>query len=220
MNVAQRPVVVATAAQALERARRVVGVPRPPVERGVEQPDVEAIRRARRIVRTQVLRNAPASEALPVDRDAVGLELDRRRPLAREMRHVGRQRELTRDPTGRVVIARHEEDRDPRLLETPDLAYEEEPRMMVLPVAVVEVSRQEQEGHLLLQRQVDQIPERRTRGRTDVLRGRILVALEPAQGAVEVDVGGVQEPERAQRSSKKTGGRTGARPVERAVRSV
>jgi len=92
-----------------------------------------------------------------------------------------------------VVVARDDKDPDAFLAKPGHLVREEEPRVVVLPVAVVEVPRKQDEVDLLRSGQLDEILEGPAGSPADLLHGRTFVDLEPDERTVEMDVGGVDE---------------------------
>ena len=87
-------------------------------------------------------------------------------------------------------------DRDVRVPQAAKLLRQIEPGVVVAPVAVVEVAGDEHEIDAALERQIDHPLERPPRRAADPLDGRVLVLLQAPEGAVEVDIGGVQERDR------------------------
>ncbi len=79
VDVPERPVVVAAVHQAFDAAGRVAIVPFAPVERGVQEAQVEGARNRRRVALAEVVGDSLLRKTLPVDRDvhAVEHELER-----------------------------------------------------------------------------------------------------------------------------------------------
>jgi len=91
------------------------------------------------------------------------------------------------------VVAADQDDLDAGVAEPGHLPAEEEARVVVGPVAVVEVADDQDEPDLLLDRQGDEVLKRPA-GRPPALLDRgPLIAVEPPVRAVEVDVRGVEE---------------------------
>src|SRR5262249_18789863 len=86
-------------------------------------------------------------------------------------------------------------DVDARLTQPRHLRREEQSGVVVLPVAVVEVAGEQEEGGLLVAAEVDEVCERAPAGAADRGDGRPLVLLEAAHRAVEGYVGGLDEVE-------------------------
>jgi hypothetical protein len=92
-----------------------------------------------------------------------------------------------------VVVAVEQEHRDARLTQPAHLPHEEEARVEVSPVAVVHVAGDDHEVHLLDYRQTDQVPKGIPRGRAQALGRRIRVGRQAPEGAVQVQICGVDE---------------------------
>ena len=75
VHMAQRPVVVALAAQRVQRSGRVGVVAFGAGQAGVQQADVEVARHRHRVARHQVFRHLPVGEAVAVDGHAQVVEL-------------------------------------------------------------------------------------------------------------------------------------------------
>src|SRR5690606_20706231 len=186
-----RPVVVAPRGEARHRARRVGIVPLTSVERRVQQADVEVPRNGRRIAEREVLRDLSPREALPVYGEL--LEAVRLRAVDAELDDSLGQPELAGHLVRRVVVARDDEDARAGLAQPGELRGEEEAGRVVAPVAVVDVARQQEGADVFLEAGVDERLEGAAGRAPELVDGGTLVALEAAQGAVEVQVGRVDE---------------------------
>ena len=87
------------------------------------------------------------------------------------------------------MIAGDHEHPDVGFVQPTHLLREEEPGVVVLPVAVIEISGEENERDLFVEGQVHQLGERFSRCSSDGLDGGGLESREPSQRAVEVYVG-------------------------------
>ncbi len=96
-----------------------------------------------------------------------------------------------RDPRNRIVVAEHDEDR--ALAEALHLAGEKHAGAVVVPVAIVEVARDHDEGHVLVEGKLHHRAEGAAGGVADQRRRRRVGAREAGHRAVEMDVGGVEE---------------------------
>jgi hypothetical protein len=112
---------------------------------------------------------------------------------ARELAHAFGQAEVLAQLARGVVIAADPHDAHARLAQPHHALAEEEPGRVVAPAAVEEVARQEQELRALGEAELDQTIERTARGTAQLGHGRTLVALEPDERAVEVQIGRVNE---------------------------
>ncbi len=193
VDVPERPVVVALAPQRLHRRRRVRRVTLAPRQRRVKEAHVEEPRARVRISRGDVLRDLLRREALAVHREPELLVDHGHRLAGRELGDVVRQAELARDAALRVVVASHEKDAEPRLAELGHLSDEEEPRRVVAPIAVVEVAREHHRIRALLDRERDEVLHRPSSRPADPVGRRPLVAVEPRERAVDVQIRGVDE---------------------------
>ena len=78
--------------------------------------------------------------------------------------HVVWRTQVLREPACGIVVASNDEDRDLRLPQFHHLLHEEEACAVVLPVAVVEVASKQDKGHVLVNREANEILERAPRG--------------------------------------------------------
>ncbi len=121
-------------------------------------------------------------------RQPEGLSLARRKHA-----DIGRQCELAGDLAFGVVIAVKQEDGDLGLRQPAHLLHEEESGLVVAPIAVVEVAGDDDEIDLVLDRLTDEVLERGARGGANPFGCRALLPGQPLQGAVEMDVAGMDE---------------------------
>ena len=193
VNVSQRPVVVSLVPQTRERAGGVAIVAFRPLDAGVQQADVEVPAHGRRIIPRQILGHGPGREPLTVDHDPEVLQAVRLRLLGTQHRDVRRKPQRPGHPVGRVVVARNHEDPDPGLVQPGHLLDEVKPGVVVGPVPIIDVARQEHKGDLLADRQLDQVLEGSATRGANPLHRRSLVTLKPVQPAVQMEIRGVKK---------------------------
>ena len=192
VDVAEGPVVIALRLQVVDAARRVSGVVGVPGERGVQQAHVEDAGNALRIGGGQVLGDVAGHEPLAVHDQVQPLAvLGVRRGLA-ELDDAG-QLQLPGDLAGGVVVARDEVDLDPGREQRRHLRPEEQPRVVVGPVAVEDVAGQQDRVDPLLLRQRDHVRQCAPGGRPDRFDRCTRVGGQAAQRTVHVKVRGVQQ---------------------------
>ena len=193
MHVAEREVVVALVAEHVDRGGRVRIVAGAAGQAGMQHADVEASRQRCRIQRHQVLRHRAVRKAAAVHRDAERLQLDRLALRRAEDVHALDLGQLLGDLAFGIVVALDDEDADAGPGEPQHLIAKEQPGAEVGPVAVVDVAGQQHERHVLAERQVDQRRECVARGAAQPRDRCALVAVEPPQGTVDVEVGRMDE---------------------------
>ena len=108
----------------------------------------------------------------------------------REFSHVVGQLEAPGDDGFRVVIAAQQET---GAIETAHLLGEEQAGGEVLPISVVQVAGDHDEGRVLLQREVDHAGEGAAGAVADNVVRQIVTRPQPSEWAVEVDVGRVDK---------------------------
>ena len=79
-----------------------------------------------------------------------------------------------------------------------DLPHEKMPGAPVLPVPVEQVAGDDHEIQPLGEREIHRVAQREPRRRADALGRRLRIGLQPAQRAVQVQIGKMQEAEAAQ----------------------
>jgi hypothetical protein len=95
------------------------------------------------------------------------------------------------------VVAAQDDDRNLGLAQPAHLAHEEEPGRVVLPRAVVEVTGDQHQARLLVDGEAHHALEGAAGSATERLTRAPLVRLQPDEGAIEVDVGGVNDEQRS-----------------------
>ena len=193
MHVTEGPVVVALADQILHATRRVYVVPFAAGGRGVEQPDVHQPPLRRRIALRKILVDRTPREALPVHDDSGLRELDALGPLVGQLAHIVGQPEPPDDAAGSIVVAAHPHHLHARLRELRHLRREEQPRRVVVPFAVEQISGDQKQARILLEAQLDQVLQSAPGSAADLLDRRAFITLEPAQRTVQVQVGRVHD---------------------------
>ena len=189
MDMAKRPVVVATAGQFRQFARGVGRVGVPALQGGVKQRDVEHPRRRRAIAGGEVVVGRRRCEALAMERDP---ELGQGMGAAGfgvEHHHALRHFQVPGDAVLSVVVAVDDEDLNPRRGKASELLHRKEARAHLPPGPVVKVASNDDEGGLLLDRKVHQIRKRRP-GRVPYPADRLAVrSRQPDHRAVEMNIG-------------------------------
>ena len=135
-----------------DRAGRVVGVRRVPLERRVEDTDVEVARHGCRIADRKVVLGCRSAKALAVDCDLKPLDPMGFRFARGEDVDVWWQGQLLGDFALGVVVAIDDEDRNTGPVQASHLPYEVAAGVVVAPVAVVKIAGDDQEIDLLFDR--------------------------------------------------------------------
>ena len=189
MHMPQRPVVIAPGAQAIDCAGRIRLMPRLAVETGMQQPDIEELRITLRIALGEILCDCPCRKTLAVDGDTRIIQDDRFRLARGEQRDVTRQTQTLCYLAGGIMVAGNDEYRNRICMQTLHLPDKIEAGIVVPPVTVIEISGQQHESHLFVDRQLHQVIKSPARSAANLLHRSTLVTFEPAQGAVEMNVG-------------------------------
>jgi len=95
------------------------------------------------------------------------------------------------------VVPGGDEDPDARPLQAGHLAGKKDPRVVILPVPVIEVAGEDDKGGVFLDGQSDEIFAGPPGGPADLFDRRVAVLLQAHQGAVQMHVSGVNEPDHA-----------------------
>jgi hypothetical protein len=96
------------------------------------------------------------------------------------------------------MIAIEQEDRDSGLCETTHLPDEKKAGLIVPPIAVIEVTSDDDEGDLLFDRLADEVIERDARCGPDSFSGRALLPGKSLERTIKMNVAGVNEAKRFQ----------------------
>ena len=107
----------------------------------MEHADVKQAADRGRIGKAEVLRYSLRCEAPAMDDHAEIFEPFALRSPGVKAVHIVRQPELTGDLALGVVVAADQENRNPRLAQPRHLLREKQPRIVVLPIAVIHVAR-------------------------------------------------------------------------------
>ena len=198
VHMGQRPVIVSLVDKVLDGARRVVGMAPHAAESGVQDADVEATGRRGRISGDEVLRDIALPKALAVQCHGIVLQHECFRPPWRKHTDVRREDKAARDLAFGVMIAVEQEDRDPGLRETAHLRNEEKAGLIVPPVAVIEVTCNDDEYDLFFDRLADEIVERDTRRGANAFGSGTLLPGKSLERTIEMNVAGVNEAKRFQ----------------------
>ncbi len=178
-------------------AGRVKVVRGRPAETGVQHADIDGALVGRAELGQQAFGRVLLGEADAMHRDikpaaakddrlcAPGEDLDR-----------FRKRQLPRDARLGVMIAANDENRDPRLVQPPQLVGEKAGGLHRRLLAVVKVAGDHERVDLLRKAEVDDRNESLARRPANEAGKLRLAQRQRAQGRVEVDVGGMNESER------------------------
>ena len=202
MHVAQRPVVVALVDQIGEGARRVVVMAAHAAEPRVQDADVERSGDGLRISQGQIVDDGALPEALPVEDDAQIVDSRGFGSSRSEDMDVVRQGQAAGDLALGIMVAMEQVDRNAGLVETAHLADEVQAGVVVAPVTVVEIARDDEKGHLLFDGNSNELIERFPRSRADALRDASLLPGKPFQRTVEVNVRSVKGNETTSRPTR------------------
>ncbi len=93
------------------------------------------------------------------------------------------------------MVASDQENGNTLIIEPDHLAAEKQSRIVVFPIAIIEIARDQEEIDLLINGQGHQILERPAGGSTEELRGRAIMRFQSPERAVEVWVCCVYEAE-------------------------
>lgn len=193
VHVAERPVVVAFRMEFGQRARRIVRVRRIAFERRMQHADVVVTGHRIRIADREIVNDGLVLEALPVQRDFEFRQLVGFRLAVAEYDDVVGQCQLLRHLAFGIVVAAEDERTDAGLAQAPHLLAKEDARVVILPVAVVQVAGNHEECDLLFDRTIHELPQRLAR-RVAQLRGRrVGIRAQAVQRAVKVYVCRVDE---------------------------
>ncbi len=106
---------------------------------------------------------------------------------------IGGQCELAGDLAFGVVIAVKQKDGDLCLRQPAHLLHEEESGLVIAPIAVIEVSSDDDEIDLVLDRLIDEVLERGARGGANPFGRSALLSGQSLKGAVEMGLAGMDE---------------------------
>ena len=107
--------------------------------------------------------------------------------------HVVRVGQTAGHPAGGIVVAGYDKDDNAGRFQALDLGDKIKTGMVVFPVAVKQIARNQDNVDGLRHRQIDEIFERPSGGLANFGHGRSLVSFQTMQRAVQVDVGGMDE---------------------------
>src|SRR5664280_2024329 len=89
------------------------------------------------------------------------------------------QRQLARDLAGRVVIAPDEVDLDSSLAQACHLPREEQPSVIILPIAIIHIARDEDKLHFLADAELHEVFKSPARGTAQLIHRSAFVAFQP-----------------------------------------
>ena len=93
------------------------------------------------------------------------------------------------------MVAVEQKDRNADCCEPTHLPNKEKPRLVITPVPVIEIARNDDKGDLFLQSQTDEVLKRLTSCRPNTVSRTALLLSKAFQGAVEMNVCRVDKPE-------------------------
>ena len=161
----------------------------------MEYADVEHAWHWWRIRRHQILDNLALCITVAVQRDGVIREGEGLGFARGEDSDIVRQSKTSRDPIRRVVIPQEQIDGDRIGRKATHLANEEEPGLKVAPIAVVEIARDDEKIHRLLDGPTDQGVECLPRRSPDSLGEASFLTGETEERTVQVNVRRVEKSE-------------------------
>ena len=160
---------------------------------GVQQADIELAGFGDGVVLGDIVGDGAVGEALAVDHHVEPGDGQAVRGGGIEHARAFRPGELAGEHGLRVVVAADGEHGDAGAGEPPELSDQEVSGGVVLPVAIEKVPGEQDEGDVFAQGEVHEVGEGLSRGAADALG--VHPGFEPAQGRVEVQVGGVEKGE-------------------------
>ena len=93
------------------------------------------------------------------------------------------------------MVAVEQEDRNAGCCEPAHLPNKEKPRLVIAPVPVIEIARDDDKGDLFLQSQADEVLKRLTSRCPNTVSRTALLPSKAFQGAVQMNVCRVDKPE-------------------------
>ena len=195
MHMAQSPVVIALRHQILRGAGRIGGVAGLAVAGGVEHADVEEARHGLGIGGRPVFGFLALQKAAAVDGHAQRLKLLRLGAFHRKGRHIVGQGDRAGDDVFRIVIAVDDEDRDLLPVQAREFAGEEEADGGVLPLAVIDIARDQHEGDALVDGPGDETRESVAARLGEAPGDGLVLEGKAQQRAAQMQVGAMQEGE-------------------------
>ena len=193
MGVAQGPIVVVLRDQAGDGAGGVGLVSFAARRAGVQHADIQHSPHRWRVGGRKVIQHGRSGKALAVDRHAPPLQEEGLWLAVVEHADILGQRKCPSHFVGRIMVSRNCDYGNSCLAESDHLRHEKEARPMVLPVTIVEVAGNQDEGHRLVDGNLDKIFQGPAAGLADFVDGCAFVAFQASQRAVEVDIGGVKK---------------------------
>ena len=198
VNMGQRPVIVSLVDQVFDGARRIIEMAAHAAQPRVQDTYIEVTGRRGWISGDEVLRDVALPEALAVECNGVLLQKNCFRTSCRKHTNVRREDKAARDLTFGVMIAVEQEDRDSDLSETAHLPDEKKAGLIVSPIAVIEVTSDDDECDLFFNRSADEVVERDARCAPDLFSGGALLPGKSFERTIEMNVAGVNEAKRYQ----------------------
>ena len=178
-------------------AGRVIVVAVPTGRGGVQQADVEQPGARRRVVARKVFQRLAIAKTLAVHGGADLRQLNRLGLARRQQPRALAPGDMPGEHRGRVVIAPDGDHPDTGAGQPADLPHQKMPGAPVLPVPVEQVAGDDHEIQPLGEREIHRVAQCQPRRRADALGRRLRIGLQPAQRAVQVQIGKMQEAEAA-----------------------
>ena len=198
MNVTERPIIIALGDEVIECAGCVVRMSVHAAHASVQNADIEEAVDRVWIGGGEVVGDIAQPEALAMKRHAKLLKHECLRFTRGKHLDALGHAQTPRDLAFRIVVAVKDEGRDVRFRKAANLAGEEQPGLIVAPIAIIEIACDHHKIDLLINRFGDEIVESLPRRRTNALDGRPVIPREPPQRTIEVNVCGVNETEGCQ----------------------
>ena len=195
MHVTERPVIVSLVDEVIERAGSIVCVASRTAQPRMKHAEVEHARNGIRVSWHQVVGDISLPEALTVECDAEFFKLERLGLPRGKCLHVLGENETTGDLALCIMVAVEQEDVNTGCCESAHLSNKEKPSLVITPVPIIEITRDDNEGDLFLKNLIEKVLKRLASRGPDTVSRAAFVPGETLQGAVEMDVCRVDKPE-------------------------
>jgi hypothetical protein len=157
----------------------------------MQYPEVEQAGDSGGITGSEVVSYRCSGEALPMHSEPEFIHCDRLWTALAEEDDPVRQPQRLRDLACRIMVSPYREDADTGIGKPGDTLNEEQTRVEIGPVSVVEVTGDGHRVDLLSQRQAHHVFEGAASSTASFLDRRAFVTVEASQRAVQVEVGAV-----------------------------
>jgi hypothetical protein len=128
-----------------------------------------------------------------MDRDTMIFENKSFRFEGGKRGYVVRKTKAAGDSAGSIMVSGNDENRNTGSFEPGHAIDKKESGVIVLPVTIIEVTRQEKKVHLLINGQVYQVIKGPSAGPPNFVNRGIFICLKPNQGAVQVNISSVKK---------------------------